>query len=239
MARESWLPALWGSRELDPFTMLRRQIDDIFNDAGLSPSRVAPATLRGMFSPQIDVCETEKDWTITAELPGLEQNDIDVTMSGDVLTIRGEKHHEFEEGTPSGNGQREQQAARGRQPSGRTQGRAQDQGPSQTQSQDQSQDRSAGQPQAGGQPQGGGSTGVIPTGQHTQGRNVQRREESGRVYHRVERSWGSFQRSIRVPFEIDPDRVEAKFKNGILTITIPKPEEAQQQVRKIEIRGEA
>ncbi len=48
-------------------------------------------------APAIDVTEDEKTYKITAELPGLDQKNLDVTVSGDMLTLKGEKHHEKEE----------------------------------------------------------------------------------------------------------------------------------------------
>jgi HSP20 family protein len=52
-------------------------------------------------------------------------------------------------------------------------------------------------------------------------------EEKGEGYHRIERAFGSFSRSLSLPQGIDPDKVEAKFDNGVLEIRIPKPAEAR------------
>jgi HSP20 family protein len=52
-------------------------------------------------------------------------------------------------------------------------------------------------------------------------------DERGEGYHRVERSFGSFSRSLTLPQGIEPDRVEAKFENGVLEVQIPKPAEAK------------
>ena len=60
-------------------------------------------------------------------------------------------------------------------------------------------------------------------------------EEKRKNYHRVERSHGSFKRSIRLPFDADPDKAEAKFENGVLTIKLPKPPEAKSRTKKIEL----
>ncbi|UWQ13236.1 Hsp20/alpha crystallin family protein [Aliiroseovarius sp. M344] len=60
-------------------------------------------------------------------------------------------------------------------------------------------------------------------------------EKDGRTFHRIERSAGSFMRTTRLPFDIDPDKVAAGVKNGVLTVTIPKPAEEQTKTRKIEI----
>jgi HSP20 family protein len=57
-----------------------------------------------------------------------------------------------------------------------------------------------------------------------------------RVYHRVERSWGAFERTIRIPFDFEGDKVHADFKYGVLRVTVEKPPTTQNQPRKIEIR---
>lgn len=62
--------------------------------------------------------------------------------------------------------------------------------------------------------------------------------ENGRVFHRVERSFGAFQRTMTVPFDVEPDKVSAEFKNGVLTVMLPKPEGApeQPQARRIVVK---
>ena len=64
--------------------------------------------------------------------------------------------------------------------------------------------------------------------------NQQERDERG--YHVMERSSGSFQRSLRLPFEPDPERVTAECQHGVLTIHVPK-EGQQQRSKRIEVRG--
>lgn len=158
MAKEPWLPTLWGDRKSgDPFTALRKQIDDLFSDFG-SRGALSLGRERGEFLPGIDVSETDKEMKIAAELPGMTEKDVEVTMSGDTLTIKGEKRSEIKE------------------------------------------------------------------------------DDKDRVYHRIERSYGMFQRSLRVPFQVEPDKVAAEFKNGVLTVTLTKPEEARSKSRKIEIK---
>jgi HSP20 family protein len=51
----------------------------------------------------------------------------------------------------------------------------------------------------------------------------------------LERVSGAFSRSFRIPFDVDPESVAASYRNGVLTVTIPKPEESQSQVRTIPI----
>lgn len=105
--------------------------------------------------PTMDASETNGEVAVRAELPGLEAKDIDLDISGDVLSIRGEK--------------------RGKE---------------------------------------------------------EKKEES---YYTRESYYGSFQRSIRLPSEVQSDKVEAKFKNGVLDIKLPKSEKTQK--KKIEIKS--
>lgn len=64
----------------------------------------------------------------------------------------------------------------------------------------------------------------------------EKRDERDGDYRYVERSFGSFSRTIPLPYEIDPDAVDAAFKNGVLTVTLPKPAEARRTARKIAIK---
>ena len=106
-----------------------------------------------------NVSETDKEFCVTAELPGMTEADVDVSVTGDRIVIRGEKKSEKEE----------------------------------------------------------------------------RSDEEGREYHRIERTSGSFQRTMTLPFTIDADKVEAQVKDGVLTVTIPKPPEAVEKTRKVKV----
>ena len=64
-------------------------------------------------------------------------------------------------------------------------------------------------------------------------------ERRGEGYHLAERRYGTFSRTLRLPYEVEADKVEAVFKNGVLTITVPKPAELQQQVKRIEVKAAA
>jgi len=55
----------------------------------------------------------------------------------------------------------------------------------------------------------------------------QEREQSGRQYHRMERVYGMFERSFRLPSTVRADRINAEFRDGVLTLTVPKAEEAK------------
>ena len=63
------------------------------------------------------------------------------------------------------------------------------------------------------------------------------RKDQGKGYHRVERSYGNFARSFAVPNSFDTDKINAGFKNGVLTVTLPKKEAAKPRQIKVEIQG--
>ena len=160
MPDKSWMPTAWGSRELDPvFRGFRTHLDTLFEDW-------SGRTMGGALAPRVNVSETAKEMRLTVELPGVAENDVDVSLSGNELTIKGEKKSEREE---------------------------------------------------------------------------KKDQEEGRVFHRVERSFGAFQRTVTLPFDVEPDKVTAAFKDGVLTITLPKPEGAaeQPQTRRIEVKRTA
>jgi HSP20 family protein len=157
MPNKSWISPSTGdrSRSIEPFRGLRTQIDSLFEDwFGRSTG--------GMLAPRVDVSESDRDVTLTVELPGVDEKDIDVSLVGDQITIKGEKRTEHQDSADQG----------------------------------------------------------------------------GRVFHRVERSYGSFQRTLTVPYHVEPEQVAAQFKDGVLTITLPKPADAaaRAQARRIEVK---
>ena len=64
-------------------------------------------------------------------------------------------------------------------------------------------------------------------------------ERKDENYHVTERRYGTFSRSLRLPYTVEADKVQAAFKNGVLTITMPKPAELQQQPKRIEVKAAA
>jgi len=68
------------------------------------------------------------------------------------------------------------------------------------------------------------------------GEKKQEREEKEENYHLVERSYGSFARSIRLPNEVQSDKINASYKNGVLRIVLPKSEEAKKKEIKIKVQ---
>jgi HSP20 family protein len=67
------------------------------------------------------------------------------------------------------------------------------------------------------------------------GEKKKEREEKDESYHLIERGYGSFSRSVRLPAEVQEDKVTASYKDGVLTITLPKTEQAKERAIKIEV----
>ncbi len=68
------------------------------------------------------------------------------------------------------------------------------------------------------------------------GEKKEEKESKGSTYHRVERAYGSFQRSFTLPTTVKSDNIEASFNDGMLTITLPKAEEAKPKMIEVKIR---
>jgi HSP20 family protein len=67
------------------------------------------------------------------------------------------------------------------------------------------------------------------------GEKKQEKEEKDENYHLIERSYGSFTRSVRLSREVQSDKITASFKNGVLKVTLPKSEEAKKKEIKIKV----
>jgi len=160
--KASTSPAAWT-----PFESLRREVDRLFDDFDVGfwrPRRsifdMAPfwgRETKWPAAPAVDFTDTEKAYEITAELPGIDEKNVEVKVANGVLTIKGEKQEE--------------------------------------------------------------------------------KEEKKKDYYLHERSYGSFERSFRVPDGVDTDKIEANFKKGVLTVTLPKKAEAQAATKKIDVKA--
>ena len=139
----------WRARK--ELEALRREMDRLwegfFGERAFEPIE--------KWSPALDLAETKDNLVVKAELPGIDPKDISIDLSGDVLTVRGEKKQEKEE-----------------------------------------------------------------------------KEEN---YHLIERRYGSFTRSIRLPVKIDEEKIKASYKNGVLKIVLPKSEEVKKKEIKIKV----
>ena len=99
-------PWNWGKKTMPvrtgedhPFELLQRQMNRLFDDffSGFDLEPFSGWTERfGGFNPRINVIEDEKEIRLTAELPGMDDKDIDISLTKDALTIRGEKRDERE-----------------------------------------------------------------------------------------------------------------------------------------------
>lgn len=139
---------------------MNRLFDSFFEDDGFDPEDLLPRFGASGSSPRFEVTETEDEIRVKAELPGMDEEDIDVLLDENQLTIRGEKKEEREERDKKRN--------------------------------------------------------VVVS----------------------EFSYGSFYRTLPLPSEIDRDKVEAKFKKGVLTLKLPRTESAKSNRRRIEIHKE-
>ena len=70
-----------------------------------------------------------------------------------------------------------------------------------------------------------------------EGEKQEDKEEKKKDFHMRERRFGAFERALRIPEAVDTDKIEASFKNGVLTVTLPKTAEAQKPIKKIEVKG--
>ena len=69
------------------------------------------------------------------------------------------------------------------------------------------------------------------------GEKGEEREEQGRGFHRLERRYGSFVRSIALPCEVDPDGTTARYRDGVLRVTLPKSEASKARRIRVDVRG--
>lgn len=163
-AEKTAAPQAWH-----PFETLHREIDRLFDDFGRdfwrSPFRRSAFDIEPFWggeakfvtAPAVDIAEKDNAYEITADLPGLDEKNIEVQLSNGNLTIKGEKKEE--------------------------------------------------------------------------------KEEKKKDFYLQERRFGSFERTFGVPEGVDTDKVEASFKKGVLTVTLPKKPEAQKPAKKIDVKA--
>jgi HSP20 family protein len=80
----------------DAFGALQKRIDSMFDDLWRGGDWPSFATTEGALAPKVDVVENDKAYVVTAELPGLEEKDIELTIDGDRLSLKGEKKSEID-----------------------------------------------------------------------------------------------------------------------------------------------
>lgn len=199
----------WSRRDIIPtqFRTLRDELDEFFSPLFESVPSYGTGQLR-TFIPLVDVREDEQNVTVTAELPGVDKQDVDIQIDGEVLTIRGERREEHTFSShpqAGGQGQQGQAASQGQQGQGQ-----------QTQVQPTSRGQSAAT-----------SSRAAASG---------RIEASGRGdnWWRREISYGAFVRRITLPCEVDPSKTEAGMQNGVLTIQMGKASGSRSKSIKIQ-----
>lgn len=147
-----------GREVFDPFLTLHREVNRLFDDVfrGVGPlGRSSNSLMEGQFGwPRVELRETDDAVTVSAELPGLSEKDVDVEIANGVLSIRGEKKAE--------------------------------------------------------------------------------RSDEGKLF--TERYYGSFERRIALE-DVQEDKAKAEFRDGVLTVTLPKAEQAARNVKHIAINA--
>lgn len=152
------IPEAQKSGSYSPFKSFQDEMERMFHAFSLPEMNWRSGMLRetGSLGLRIDVGETDTEIHVTADLPGVEEDDIEISLDDDLLHISAERSEDSE------------------------------------------------------------------------------KEEE--TWHVVERSFGRVQRTIRVPKGIDPDAIEASFKNGVLSIALPKPPGSTSNPKKITVR---
>lgn len=142
---------------LAPFQTLRREVDDIFDQFTGNGNSLGASAQSYHQIPAMDIDETKNSYEISAEMPGIAESDIDVSVTDNVLTIHGEKHQS---------------------------------------------------------------------------------SETEEADHRIsERSYGSFERLLSLPVNCNAKAIKAKYDNGVLRLSVPKPKEPSKTVHKIAVKS--
>lgn len=161
--QENRLPVAVGADnarepETHPLLSLHRDVNRLFDDVVRSFGLPGFGEFdRHLSWPHVELGETDGEIRVTAELPGLDEKDVELTVEEGVLTLRGEKRSEV--------------------------------------------------------------------------------DEKERGYS--ERSYGRFERRIRLPRGIERNKAQASFRNGVLTVTLPRSAEANENVRRIPVNAKA
>lgn len=95
--QETRAPTLFRDENRDPVWSLRREMDRLFDDTFRTLGLTAPGFARQMSWPSLEVNETDNEVRVTAEVPGLSENDIELTVDDGVLTLRGERKAETQD----------------------------------------------------------------------------------------------------------------------------------------------
>lgn len=149
------VPGPMRSEPLSPFLTLHREMNRLFDDVFTGLNGMPALGRAGTGWPSVEVVETDQGLQVSAELPGLDESDVEVLIEDGVLTLRGEKRSET--------------------------------------------------------------------------------NDTARGY--TERSYGRFERTIALPFAVEEDKAHATFRNGVLSVTLPRSAQAPASARRIAISG--
>ena len=152
MAMERWRP--FGTMERwDPFHDMQTEMNRQFDNWTGRPASTGLGDR--MWLPAVDVQETKDDIVLSFDIPGVSEKDVQVTMIGDLLTVKGERRFD--------------------------------------------------------------------------------RESTENSVHRVERLYGKFERSVQLPFAVQGDKIKATYREGVLTVKLPKADELKPREIKIDL----
>lgn len=143
------------SRWIDPFDLVTDLQDDV-NRLFSSSLRRGSLAQTGEFFPSLEVKEDENQFLLHLDAPGMERKDLDISVTGNTLTVKGERKEE--------------------------------------------------------------------------------ENRKGKGYFYSERRYGSFQRSVELPVEVDADKVAANYKDGVLELVLPKSEKAKPKQIKVDVK---
>lgn len=148
------------SHEMDrwpsDFFGIQREINRVFDNFIRGGVQADENFAASYWTPAVDIVEQENEYVVKMELPGVNKDEVKISLESNILTIKGEKKQE--------------------------------------------------------------------------------KEEQSKNLHRIERSYGSFQRSFTLPTTVKSDKIDAVFKDGVLSVSLPKAEEAKPKQIEVKVK---
>lgn len=151
-----WNPTHGIDRWPSDFFGIQREINRVFDKFVRGGVLVDESFLTSYWTPAVDIAERENDYFVKMELPGVNKDDVKISLESNILTIKGEKKQE--------------------------------------------------------------------------------KEEKNKDVHRLERNYGSFLRSFTLLTSVKSDTIDAFFKDGVLTISLPKAEDAKPKQIEVKVK---
>lgn len=156
MSIARWNPVRYFATFPSDILGMQREINHMFNRFFRGDEVEGSELSTTNWVPAVDLAEKDDEYVAKVELPGVNKNDVKITLQDNILTIRGEKKDE--------------------------------------------------------------------------------KETKNSSFHRIERSYGAFQRSFALPTSVKNENVDAQYKDGILTISLPKAEEAKRKQIEVKVK---